>query len=348
MKWVRVDKSEVDDWNLKLKSTNASFFQYPYYASGYKYFLFTDAAYIKLISDANEEIGFCCIMKIQFLFFKIGLVIRGPVFFNNYTDIKSAMSLLKNYSRQNNFIFFRINPNEQTVGQVLALDKEFKPKDYFPSYRGSQLSDFLVYKKPEDQLLKSFRGDCRNKIRFQKELNYQYRKVSDEKELGRIYILFQQLGAKKKFSYRPFASYKRIFFEGAKHDLCSVYIAELNNEIICAAFIVKDGICSTYFSGSLMLNDIKPKFSPANNLHYLIMQDCFYKDNHEIYNLSYSSPGSGTHMFKKSFRPIEENHMGFYTYVIKPGMANLIFRLQKGSLKKTRNKFRKLITMFHK
>ena len=342
MHWIQIKKNEQDEWNNKLKSTNASFFQYPYYASAYKYFLFTSTVYLKLLNDFKEETGFCCIMKVQVLFLKIGLVIRGPVFFNNCNDFQSALSLLKQYARKHKYLFLRINPTEQVVEKVIACDKEFEAKDYFPVYRGAQLHDLLVYKRPEEQLLISFRNDCRHKIRFQEDLNYQYKMVSTKRELKEVYHLFETLGTKKNFSYRPFKSYKKIFFEGTKHGLCSIYTAHLNNEIICAAFIVKDGNSFTYLSGALMLNGIKAKFSPANNLHYLIIKDCFYKEQKDKYNLSYSSPASGVYMFKTSFKPVEEKRPEFYTYVVNKKFSDFILSLQQRSIGNSRKKIRKL------
>jgi len=346
MRWTEIKKNEANEWNEKLKSTNASFFQYPYYASAYRYFLFSSSIYLKLLNDLEQEVGFCCIMKVQVLFFKIGLVIRGPVFFNNYTDFKSAFLLLKEYVRKHQYLFLRVNPAEQIVEDVIVCDNEFIAKDYFPVYRGSQLHDLLIYKRPQEQLLNGFRDDCRNKIRFQKELNYQYKKVYTIEELKEVYRLFETLGSKKKFSYRPFKSYKKIFSEGTKHDLCSVYAAYLNNEIICTAFIVKDGYSFTYLSGALTLKEIRPKYSPANNLHYLIMQDCFYKEEKVRYNLSYSSPESSVYMFKTSFKPVEEKRPEFYTYVIDKKLSALILNLLQNSVSNIRKKVRKLIRLF--
>src|SRR4051794_39909803 len=336
MNWIRIKKNDADEWNEKLKCTNASFFQYPYYASGYKNFLFTYPLYLKLVNNSGNEIGFCCILKVQILFLKIGLIIRGPVFFNNYTDVSTAIELLKEYVREHHFIFLRINPEDTIVEEVLSSDKEFEVIDYFPSYKGSQLTDLLVYKRPQEALLKSFRDDCRNKIRFQNELDYRYGEITTGEELMQVYKLFSRLGSEKKFSYRPFTSYKKIFFEGVKHQLCSVYTAKLDQQIICAVFIVKDGISYTNFSGALKLNGIRAKYSPANNLHYLIMRDCFYNEHKIKYNLSFSTPGSGVYMFKTSFRPVEEKKPSFYTYVINKRIADFIMKTQQGSLKRLR------------
>lgn len=347
MTWTEIEDAEVDSWNEKLKDTNASFFQYPYYAAGYRHFLFSKAVFLQL-QDGNKSVGYCCILRVGFLGVRFGLIIRGPVFFDNSFDKVAAVAALKTYAVKEQYVFLRINPDELTLAAILKQDTQFEEKDFFPSYRGSQAYDLVVYKRNEDELLRSFRDDCRNKIRFQKEMNYTYSTVQTKEELKRVHLLFKQLGEGKNFSYRPFKSYYEILLKGAKHNLCSVYTASLNDKLICAAFIVKDANTYTYFSGALILNDIKAKYSPANNLHYLIMQDCFYKENKARYNLSYSAPGSGVHMFKTSFKPVEEIKPLFYTYVINSNWANRILNFQKGSLRQVRNRLRNLIYIFKK
>ena len=347
MTWTEIKKEEIDLWNEKLKNTNASFFQYPYYAAGYRHFLFSKAVFLQL-EHKGKTVGFCCIMRIGIMRLKIGLIIRGPVFFYEQPDIASSINALKHYAKQQRYIFIRINPDNELLESVLKSDNEFEERDFFPSYKGSQGYDLIVYKRKEDELLRSFRDDCRNKIRFQKEMNYTYTKVQTEEGLKKVYTLFKKLGENKNFSYRPFKSYAEILFKGNKHDLCSVYTASLGNDMICAAFIVKDSNAYTYFSGALLLGDIKAKFSPANNLHYLIMQDCFYKDNKPKYNLSYSAPGSGVHMFKTSFKPVEEIKPLFYTHVINNALASRILIMQKGSLRRVRNRLRDLVHIFKK
>ncbi|QEC69105.1 GNAT family N-acetyltransferase [Panacibacter ginsenosidivorans] len=348
MKWVKIKKAEINEWNEKLKATHASFFQYPYYASGYTFFLFSKPLYIKLVNDQQQELGYSCILNVGAFPFKAGLIIRGPVFFKTNVDHRSSLIALKKFAVKERYTFLRVNANEPAIEELLNTDSEFEHKDYFPSYKGSQGIDLNIYYKPFDELLKSFRTDCRNKIRFANEKNYLFEKVKTSTDLEKVYDLFVGLGSKKKFSYRPLKSYTKIFKEGIKHELCSVYTASLDGRIICAAFIVKDSQSFTYFSGALELQNIPAKYSPANNLHYLIMQDCFYKEDRKIYNLSYSPRESGVYMFKTSFRPEEICKPGFYTYVINRKIAERIFSLQGKSISAIRTKLRSIIKLFNK
>ena len=347
MKWIRIKAKEVNAWNEKLRTTNASFFQYPYYAAGYKFFFLSRSVYIKLIDDGGKEHGYACILEVGLKGFRFGLIIRGPVVFDTL-NFSEAITYLKAFALKNNYIFLRINPDTFDLAAVLQADKSFEERDYFSAYKGSQSIDMVVENKPADLLLKSFRTDCRNKIRFVKDYDYVYAKVKTKAELKKVYDLFTGLGEKKNFSYRPFKSYLKIFTEGATYNLCNVYTASLHNRLVCAAFIVKDGFSGTYFSGAISLEDVPAKYSPANNLHYLIMNDCFEKENKRIYNLSYSAPGTGVHMFKTSFKPEVVEKPPYYTYVIKKSSAERVLRWQGKSLSAIRKKLRKVINIFNK
>jgi hypothetical protein len=348
MKWVKIKKAEINEWNEKLKTTNASFFQYPYYASGYTFFLLAKPLYIKLVNDQQQELGYSCILNVGAFPLKAGLIIRGPVFFQTNADHPSSLAALKEFAVKERYSFLRINTNETAIEEALKNDGDFEDKDYFPAYKGSQGMDLNIYYRPFNELLKSFRTDCRNKIRFIAEKDYVFGEASGAKDLKEVYELFTGLGEKRKFSYRPFKSYYKIFMEGNKYGLCTVYTAKLNGRLVCAAFIVKDAVSSTYFSGALELQDIPAKYSPANNLHYLIMQDCFYKENRKVYNLSYSPKESGVYMFKTSFKPEEVCKPGFYTYVINRKITERIFSLQGKSVSAIRRKLRSMIKLFNK
>ncbi len=341
------NNDEIKTWNTKLKSTNASFFQYPYYASGYKSFAFCNPVYLKFIDDQNFEKAFCVIIKIGFFPLKIGLIIRGPVIIDNTFPAGKIIDSLTSYAEKHNYIFLRLNPDTFTVEAILKANNNFIQKNFFPAYKGSQNKNFNVHKVSEENLLSAFRRDCRHKIKYADEMNFNFESVTKESELKNVYELFKIVGTQKNFKHRPYKSYKEIFLNGFKANLCSVYTARLQNRIVCAAFVVKDAQAFTYFSGALDLREIKSKNSPANKLQYIIMKDCFYKEDKSKYNISYSSPGSSVYMFKDSFHPKVEDKPEYFTYVINKKISNFIFNLQK-SKSFNLKKFLRQIINFHK
>jgi hypothetical protein len=344
--WIEIDKKETASWNEKLKATRASFFQYPYYASGYKDFFLAKPVYLKLIDEKNAEKAFCTILRVNFLFFKVGLVIRGPVMLDSFFSLKEVIANLKRYAKKSGYTFLRINPDEVLFEDVLKSDIDFQQKNYFPVYNGSQDRDFNIYQIEEDKLLKSFRTDCRNKIRFSEELNFEFSTVKTETELKSVYALFEELGNTKGFKYRPYKSYREIFNQGLKEDLCSVYMAKLDGEIISSTFIVKDAVSYNCLSGALMLKkNLRSKYSPSNKMHYLAVKDCFYKDNKQQYNLSYSAPDSGVYMFKDSFHPKVDMKPDHYTFVINKKLSSFLLSMQQKRVRKIKSFLRNATNM---
>jgi hypothetical protein len=256
--------------------------------------------------------------------------------------LRDIICSLKQFAKKEHYIFLRINPDDVEIETVLKLDTDFVRKDYFPFYKGSQNFDFNKYSLPEDQLLMSFQTMCRRKIKYADEIDFSYTPVQTQKELKEVYALFESLGKAKKFKYRSFKSYKEIFKWGQIHNLCSVYIAEHNGTIVCAAFIVKDARSFNYLSGALILKNIPPKNSPANKLHYIAMRDCFYKEHKSYYNISYSDPSSDVFIFKNSFRPVVKIKPAFYTYVINKKAAKPFTAFSSSNIKYVRGFLRNI------
>ena len=345
MNWIKIDKTEIAEWNNTLKPTDASFFQYPYYASGYEHFFLSRPVYLKLVDERNSAKAFCTILEIGFYPFKTGLIIRGPVVLDKTFETKNVLATIKQYAKTYKYACLRINPDAEDIEKALQQDSDFVQRDYFPAYKGSQSRDFNVYNMPEENLIPSFRRDCRNKIKFADELEYVYGSATNDEALKEVYQLFKSLGKNKDFKYRPYQSYRSILFNGIKHNLCSVYTAKLNDRLVCAAFIVKDKASFNYFSGALLLNGIRAKNSPGNKLQYLAMKDCFYGENKPHYNLSYSSPDSGVHMFKDSFHPLVNEKPLYYTYVINRSISEFLLNLQQNRLKQIKGFFRRIIKL---
>lgn len=343
MYWQEIKRDEVDNWNQLLKKTNSSFFQYPYYAKGYNKFLFSKPFFTVLYNNHNDTTGFCCILTIRVPFLKLGLILRGPVYWGKPTELNESIRSLKDYLLKKGYNLIRISPDDDSVENALIEDKDYSKIDIFPFYKGSQGYDLIVRNIPSSELLGSFRPTCRHKIRYQEQMNFIYSKAKSKDDLRSVYLLFEKVGQKKNFSYRPFDSYNAIFEEGLNNDLCTVYTVHLENRLVCAAFIVKDRLSYNYMSGALDLGDLNPKYSPANNMHYLIMQDCFYKDNKQYYNLSYSSPESGVYVFKMSFRPQLIKKPSSYSLSTEGAISKFFLRLNSGNIRKIKNYLRSII-----
>lgn len=341
MAWYKIIPSEYTSLNDTLKATNASFFQYPYYAEGYKYILNSKSVYLKYIIN-EKTIAYCTIMEIGIWPFKVGLIIRGPVFFNLENNLVEIFTGLQEYAKKAGYMFLRINPNEHKIAEYLNTNQNFIREDYFPYYKGSQNKNFNVSYKPQEQLLGSFNQMCRRKIKHADSENFIYKHVETEEELKEVYELFTKVGSRKNFKYRSFKSYKEIFVNGKVHDLCTVYTARLNNKTVAAGFIVKDKNYYNYLSGGLIVEGYESKNSPSAKLHYLAMLDCFYKENKKYYNISYSGEDSDVYKFKSSFNPEVEEMPDYYTFIANKWATNIFRALSLKNVKKVRKLIRSI------
>lgn len=342
MAWQKIHPTEYFETNEALKQTDASFFQYPYYAEGYKYILRSKSVYLKYVLN-NSTAAYCTIMEVGLFPFKVGLIIRGPVIVNFNINLDDLFRGLQQYAKKTGYMFLRINPSEQQLDEYLANNKSFIPEDYFPYYKGSQNKNFNVSNKTPDALLASFNQMCRRKIKHADAVDFIYKHVENEDELKQVYELFTKVGSKKNFKYRSFKSYREIYNNGKVHNLCNVYTASLNNKIIAAGFIVKDKNYYNYLSGGLMVEGYDSKNSPSAKLHYLAMQDCFYKEEKKYYNISYSGPDSDVYKFKSSFNPEVEDMPEYFTFISNKWATSIFRALSLKNVKKVR-KFIRSIT----
>lgn len=340
MSWSKLKQSEVSNINEVLKETDASFFQYPYYAEGYKHMPLSSPVYIQYVKNSNL-IAFCSIMEMGFWPFKIGLIIRGPVIIvpqeNGLTELLEG---LQAFAKKQGYMFIRINPSNYNDADNLDKIGSFIKEDYFPFYKGSQSKNFNVEYHSEETLSGSFNQMCRRKIKHAEAESFVYKHVETDDELKQVYELFTKVGGRKGFKYRSYKSYKEIYTNGKEHNLCSVYIALLNSKIVAAGFIVKDKNYYNYMSGGLIVEGYDSKNSPSAKLHYLAMLDCFYKEEKKYYNISYSGPDSDVYKFKSSFNPVVEDMPGYYTYISGKKRTFLFRFFSAKNVKKIRNLLR--------
>lgn len=342
MAWQKILPTEYFEINEALKQTDASFFQYPYYAEGYKFILRSKSVYLKYILN-NTIAAYCTIMEVGIYPFKVGLIIRGPILVNFNINVDELFTGLQQYAKKAGYMFMRINPAEQLLEDYLANNNLFIAEDYFPYYKGSQNKNFNISNKSADALLASFNQMCRRKIKHADAVDFTYKYVETEDELKKVYELFTKVGSKKNFKYRSYKSYREIYNNGKVHNLCTVYIASLQNKIVAAGFIVKDKNYYNYLSGGLIVEGYDSKNSPSAKLHYLAMQDCFYKEEKKYYNISYSGPDSDVYKFKSSFNPEVEDMPAYYTYIANKWVTSIFRALSLKNVKKVR-KFIRSIT----
>lgn len=322
MPWQIITKREIPNWNEKLKATDAAFYQYPYYVSGEYDSVFANAAFIKYAEDGND-IAFAAIIEIGFYPFKIGVIDSGPVLLVHDIDLHKMMQELKVFAHTKKYMHLQVRPAfGSLVHGILKTDADFEPKVYFPFHQKVEF-DSNIYNKPEKELLAGFKLQCRRKIVLAGRIPYKFFKVEDEKTLTDIRNLFNEVTDTKGYGFLPFKIYEAIYREGRKYNLCDFYAVYLNDVLVNVALIVKDAHSFYHYTSALTVKGYKPSESPPAKLHFFIMQDCFYHEHKEYYNISFG--GSDNLLrFKELFNPVEIERPPYYTYIIKKSLLKFM------------------------
>lgn len=312
--YKKLTYSEVDNWNELLKNSDASFFQYPYFNEGYNHFPKSKAQYYVLF-EQEKAIGFVSCIVVRIALVKIGLVLRGPVVLDK-EKAQEVVQLVKQIQSKESFFFIRFNPNktDERLNDLVVKDRSILKLDPFPMYRGSQGFDYIIHaRSSEEELLASYKSRARQGIRYAGEEDFKFIRSIEDQDLVKVYDLFKKVAGKKDFAFRPLSSYRRILECGREHDLCTLYMASINDEVVNAAIIVKDGSSYNYLSGGLIDGTYRPRNSPSTLLHHGVMKDCFFSENKKWYNISHTSPSHPVYIFKSSFNPELIEYPGYYT-----------------------------------
>lgn len=311
--YQKINKHLLEKWNVKLFETDASYFQYPYYCSGYEYMPNSSCEHFTI--NLNEaEIAFVSILNVKVGFLKIGLIIRGPVILQKNSDYEIIKGL-QQIQKKENYFLLRINPNitDLELETHLKNNRAIIEQDSFPIYKGSQDRDFIIeLEKDEEKLLASYKTNARRKIKYAKEDEFTYSKVKTIDELDNVYNLFKSVSNTKGFKFRSQNSYKAIIEQGLKHGLCDVYCAHYQNKLVNAIIIMKDKNTNTHHSSALIQEGYNIKNAPAAYLHHMAIVDA-NNENKKYYNISFSDESSPVFQFKILFNPKEVKFPSYYT-----------------------------------
>ncbi|MEO8712091.1 MAG: hypothetical protein ABI405_08225 [Parafilimonas sp.] len=329
MSWKIISEKEINTWNEKLKNTDAVFAQYPYYLSSEYNSVLSKAIFIKYIEE-DEDIAFAAVIELGVFPFKVGVIDSGPVLLKKNVNIEKIIAHLKKFALNRSYMHLQMRPPANAaIIPFLQADNSFNNKLHFPFHLKVEF-DLNIYNKPENELLSGFKLQCRRKIVLAGRVPYKFFKVEDEKTLAEIRRLFKEVRNTKGYGFLPFKVYEAIYKEGKKYGLCDFYTACLDDKPVNVVLVVKDGHSFYHYTSALSIKGYNPNESPPAKLHFFIMQDCFYNENKDFYNISFGG-SDNLIRFKELFNPVEIEKPPYYTFIIK---KNLLRFLSKLSFKK--------------
>ena len=340
MSWKKIPTKETENWNEKLKTTNAAFYQYPYYVSGeYDSFL-SKAVFIEYRKE-DTIMAYAAIIEIGLPPFKIGVIDNGPVILDDTIDLYKAIQDLKKFAQQSSYMHLQLRPAfGSLMHTILKDDAAFEPKIYFPFHKKVEF-DWNIYNKPEEELLAGFKMQCRRKIVLAGRVPYKFFKVEDEKSLTDIRNLFDEVTDTKGYGFLPFKIYESIYRKGKKHNLCDFYAVYLNDKLVNVALIMKDAQSFYHYTSALTVHGYKANESPPAKLHFFIMQDCFYNEHKDYYDISFGG-SDNLIRFKELFNPVEIERPSYYTFIVKKRLLNFTTKFLAGNATALRRLLKKV------
>jgi hypothetical protein len=339
MSWKIISKTEIDSWNEKLKLTNAVFYQYPYFVSAEYSSMFSKSVLIKYVEN-DVELAYAAIVEIGYSPFKFAIIECGPVLLHENADHTILLRTMIDFCTARNYMQLQIRPFDIVFENLMKKDKLFENELLFPFHQQEEF-DWNIYAKPEDELLKGFKIQCRRKIVLAGRVPYKFCKLQDEKELKHVHILFKKVASEKGYKYMAFRVFENLFKNGKKYDLCDIYAAYLNGKIVNAVFIVKDAKSFYHLSSGMVIEGYNYNESPPAKLHYFLMQDCFYNERKEYYNISFGG-SDNLIRFKELFNPVELEKPPYYTYIINRKKVNFFKKFNPEQTLKLRTFFKKM------
>lgn len=346
MSWKIIKEEETDAWNEKLKQTKAPFTQYPYYALAEHSSRLSRVVLISYIQE-GIELAFSSIMEIGIYPLKMGVIEGGPVLLQENGDLPAILEQLKQFARDRGYIQLQIRPMDNKQEPFFKKDPLFIEQVFFPFHK-KEAFDLNIYNRPPEELLAGLKGQCRRKIVLAGRVPYKFFKVEDELELKYIFNLFKQVSREKGYNFMFFHVFQNLFRKGKKHNLCDIYVAALNDEIINAVIIVKDAHSYYHLSSALLVKGFRENESPSAKLHYFLMQDCFYSEQKDYYNISYGGSDNLVR-FKDLFNPIQVERPRYYTYIINKTAVSFFQKISQERavlLRSGLKKIRKLLNGF--
>ena len=345
MAWEIIKKQEVNEWNEKLKETEASFYQYPYFTDAEYSSIFSKPIFLKYIQ--NEIIvAYTVIIEIGLFPFKIGIIECGPIIFRDDCDAKVILEGLKEFATKSKYMYLQVRPHHSTVEQLLKKDNLFKEQLYFPFHQKEEYN-WNIKNAPEDKLLLGFKLQCRRKIVLAGRVRYNFMKLKDDSELPKIHNIFKSVAREKGYKYdTPFHVFEKMYKVGQKHNLTDIYVAYLNKEIVNAIFILKDAQSFYHLSSAMILKGFHYNESPPAKLHFFLMKDCFYNEHKKYYNISYGG-SENLIRFKELFNPTEIPKPPYYTFVIQQKKIHLFQKIGPEYVGSLRTFIKKIMSIFY-
>lgn len=241
---------------------------------------------------------------------KVPLVGKVAIFEKGQTPTKDMLQRLKDFAKQNNIVFIKLEPN---VRKDAGLTKLLKSSGATPGKTLFTPTTFWIdLTKSEEELLKGFESKTRYNIRLAEKRGVTVSEDNSDEAFDSYVKLQRETVTRDKF-YAHNEKYHRLMWQHLKGKIAHLLVARYNSEIITAWILfAHDGFLYYPYGSSTH----KYKNVMANNLMMWEAIKFGKKMNLNTFDLWGREEGKGFTKFKEGYNPEVVEFQGTWDLVI--------------------------------
>ena len=304
-RWYDIAPAELRDWNQRLRSTEASLLQYPYWNEGMRYAYFTPR-YLAYARNGIPE-AYVCILTVGVPGLRVGVVQHGPVSLlpSDAEPLQEALPDLVRWARSRGYILLRFSHTTAEAQRPVRSLRWARALDAFPIYRSFR-EELVVPINGDDQaMLASFQPTARRNIKQAIQAGYRIEASDRPEAMEEIWPLFERLAQRKGLRfYKPPQSYATILRLARPTGGAKVFVAYRDAVALQAILVVRDRSTAHYVIGALDTEQLGEQASPSVLLHWSAMQE-FARVDSPCSHYDLGTRSGSVYRFKQKFHPVE-------------------------------------------
>lgn len=261
--------------------------------------------------------GYLTIHHLPFTSKKIGMFIKGP------TPTPEMLGYLKNFAKENNLVFIKLEPNVAFGDSSQQLVASGKVRDQLVNLLikngavpGKTLftptTFWIDLTKSEEELLASFHPKTRYNIRYAQRNGVMVEEASDKKSLEKYLSLMKETVIRDKF-FAHNQKYHRLMWQHLKDKIAHLLVAKFNGEVMTAWILLAyDGFLYYPYGASTH----KYKNVMASNLMMWEAIKLGKRLGLKTFDLWGREPGKGFTKFKEGYNPEVIEFLGTWDLVV--------------------------------
>lgn len=318
--WEEVPARAATAWDRRLRRTNASFHQYPYWTEALTSWRLR-ATYLVGSLD-GEPVAFLSVLRYGFFHLRIGLVREGPAWLRHLesTEIVDLLDSLADDLRRRGFVAVAFTHEDGSFLEQLAARAPSNRDPLFSFAIDERESLCVALLESDEATAATFAPVARRDIRHALELGFAIERPPLAQALDRAWPIWQRAHQQALLYGRSRRNYRRLLHRAEEFDALRLYLATLDGVAIQAILVALAGERATYLLGGLDRDALGDRPSPSCLLHFRALREC-HADGCTEYDLG--SRSGPVYRFKQKFRPHERKRGLPVNWVLDPSTYDL-------------------------